>query len=143
MPEIDHVELSMKPMLADCVKEAVRLALVDACWPVDEQKGTDRAESWTDAERLEFRRNIHALPSSALSKMDPEALAQNVAVRLLGTGGWVLPDPRGGVPIYTGNATTREVFDATFERPDRSIVDEMAFDLGLQPADEGEDSHAS
>jgi hypothetical protein len=45
----------------------------------------------------------------------------------------------GGKPIYTGNATTREVFEASFERPDQSIVDELAFDLGLTPADTEEE----
>jgi hypothetical protein len=65
------------------------------------------------------------------------ALAQNVALRLLGKGGWALPTPNG--PIYTGNATTREVFDATFERPDRDYIAELAFDLGLQPTDDDTD----
>lgn len=129
----DYVELAMKPMLAECVQEAVKLALIDSCWPVDEATGEDRPQSWTPEERLAMRRDIHAMPASAFSNMDPSALAQNVCVRLLGAGGWRLPDPRGGSPIYTGNATTREVFDASFERPDHDVVAEVAFDLGLRP----------
>jgi hypothetical protein len=134
----EFVEVALKPMLAECVKEAVKLALIDSCWPVDEATGEDRAESWTPEERSAMRRDIHTLPSSALSGMDPQALAQNVAVRLFGTGGWFLPNPRGGDPIYTGNATARDVFEASFERPDQDHVAEMGFDLGLRPTGDGE-----
>lgn len=133
----EHVELALKPMLAECIQEGVKLALIDSCWPVDESTGEDRATSWTDEERAAFRRDIHSMPSSAISNMDPQALAQNVSVKLLGTGGWFLPNPRGGAPIYTGNATAREVFEASFERPDRDQIAELGFDLGLRPAGDG------
>jgi hypothetical protein len=133
----EFVEVALKPMLAECVQEAVKLALIDSCWPVDEATGEDRAESWTPEERAAMRRDIHTMPSSAMSRIDPQALARNVAVRLLGTGGWFLPSPRGGDPIYTGNATSREVFEASFERPDRDQIAEMGFDLGLRPTEDG------
>lgn len=135
--EDEHVELTLKPMLAECIQEAVKLALIDSCWPVDEATGEEREDSWTPEEREAMRRDIHALPSSALATMDPGALARNVGVKLLGLGGWFLPDPAGGDPVYTGNATTREVFDLSFERPDRDAGAEMAFDLGLEDAGDG------
>jgi hypothetical protein len=65
---------------------------------------------------------------------DPGALARNVACRLLGYGGWMVGD------VYAGNATDRDIFDATFARPDRDRIDELAFDMGLtQPPDSDAD----
>lgn len=127
----EGVERNMKPALATLVQEAVCLALIDSAVPHDED-GKERF--WTDEERQAMEHDIFAMPGEALAEMDPIALAQNVAVRLLGRGGWELPTIAG--PIYTGNATAREVWEASLARPDRSIVDEMAFDLGLTPAEE-------
>jgi hypothetical protein len=102
------VERSMKPMLAECIHQAVHLALIDAAIP--------EAGLWTDEQRAAMELDIHAIPSEAVARMDLRALAQNVVIRLLGPGGWLLPTPDG--PIYTGNATTSEVFEAT-SRPGR------------------------
>ena len=127
-PVIDP-DRSMKPMLAKLVEEAVHLALIDCCLAdamddIIERQGIDAwLDGASDAVKTEWAHDIHAIPSAYIARMDPLALAQNVAVRLLGTGGWMV----GGV--YSGNATAREILDATFERPDRSHVSEIAFDV--------------
>lgn len=114
-------DVTMKPLLGILVQEAVTLALIDSIVPP-----VDDAHPYgllTDDERLAFRRNVHSIPSEWIAAMDPMALAQNVACRLLGTGGWSIGD------LYAPNATPREVLEATLERPDRSYVDEIAFDV--------------
>jgi hypothetical protein len=121
-------ERSMKPMLGKLVEEAVHLALIDCCLgdamnEVIERDGVDAWLAASDAVKTEWAYDIFAIPSKYIARMDPLALAQNVAVRLLGPGGWMV----GGV--YAGNATSREILDATFERPDRSHVSEIAFDV--------------
>lgn len=129
---------SMKPMLARCIHEAVHLALIDSVGPEADPKAESferRCGVWTPEERAAMEADIYAIPSEAIARMSPMALAQNVAVRLLGAGGWELPTPNG--PMYTGNATTAEVFEATFDRPDRDHIAEVAFDLGLKPTDDG------
>ena len=83
---------------------------------------TDGTRLPTPEEREAWGWDIHAIP---LAHIDPEALAQNLAVRLLGSGGWWI----GG--LYAGNATPREVFEASIDRPDRDAVAEVAFDLNL------------
>jgi hypothetical protein len=122
---------SMRCLLALAVQEAVKLALIDSVGPPTDDEHPYGL--WTDEERAAMRRDIHAIPSEAIAQMDPMALAQNVACRLLGYGGWTV----GG--LYSPNATPRDVFEATLERPDQSVIDEIAFDLGLTPADEDED----
>ena len=149
----------MRCLLAVVITEAVKLALIDSAAPritcttcdgsaIDtsgqgyegrcstclgsSQSGTVLG-FWTPEQKAEMRHDIHKMPSEAFAGIDPSALAQNVCCRLLGSGGWVV----GG--IYGGNATDREIFEATIERPDYSAVDEMAFDLGLRPADESEE----
>jgi len=89
----------------------------------------------TEEERKAWEFDIYAIPDEALTRMDLGALARNVACRLLGTGGWELPTPHG--PMYAGNATTTEVFEASFERPDRDHVAEIAFDMGLKQRKDG------
>lgn len=115
-------ERSMKALLSVAVKEAVHLALIDAAVPVERDED-GQARLWTDEERQRFREDIFAIPGEALANMDPLALAQCVAVRLLGPGGWMIGD------VYAGNATARDVLEASVERPDQSHVDEFAFDL--------------
>jgi hypothetical protein len=125
-------------MLAACIQEAVHLALIDSVGPEADPKAESlerRAGVWTPEERAAMEADIYAIPPEAIARMSPMALAQNVACRLLGTGGWELPTPNG--PMYTGNATTSEVFEASFDRPDRDHVAELAFDLGLKPSDDG------
>lgn len=131
-PYLVEARHSMRCLLSVAVQEAVTLALIDTARPRD-ANGQDRF--WTDDEKLAMRRNIYAMPDEALGNMDPGALARNVACRLLGTGGWIV----GGV--YAGNATPREVFEATIERPDRSFVDELAFDTlaAFQAPDDEDD----
>lgn len=84
---------SMKPLLGKVIDEAVRMAVADC------------------------------IPPEARAMFDEDALGQEIALRLLGPGGWMVGD------CYAGNATAREVFDQSFDRPDRSIVSEVAFDL--------------
>lgn len=151
---------SMRCLLAVAVTEAVKLALVDSAAPrvtcaTCDGSAIDTSDAgyegkcstclgssvpgtvldfWTDEQKVEMRHDIYKMPSAAMAEIDPGALAQNVCCRLLGRGGWVV----GG--IYGGNATDREVFEATIERPDYSAIDELAFDLGLTPADPGDEA---
>lgn len=144
---------SMRCLLSLAVHEAVKLALIDSAaprvtCPACDGSAIDTSDEgyegkcstclgsstpgtvlgfWTDEQKAEMRRDIHAMPSEAMAEIDPAALAQNVACRLLGAGGWVV----GG--LYGGNATPREIFEASLERPDRSVIDEIAFDLGCGP----------
>lgn len=78
----------------------------------------------TDAEREAWRNDVYLIPNS---DFDPMALAQNVVIRLLGSGGWMLPTPNGDA--YTGNMTARDVFEASMVRPDRDIGAEVSADL--------------
>lgn len=112
----------MKALLGVAVQEAVHLALIDASIPAERDE-SGQTRLWTDEERQRFREDIFAIPGDALARMDPMALCQCVAVRLLGPGGWLIGD------TYAGNATARDVLEASVERPDRSHVDEMTFDL--------------
>lgn len=125
MPHLDEpTDVTMKPLLGKLVQEAVKLALIDSTMPPKGSKtyGNEYGH-WTDAEKAEFTHNIYALPSQSLAEMDPGALAQNVGCRLLGYGGWSVSG------VYGGNATTQELVDATFARPNQSEVAELAFDF--------------
>jgi hypothetical protein len=116
--------VTMKPMLGALVQEAVRLALIDSVL-VDELD-KHPVEKWGvvgDRLRAEWADDIYKIPSEHIARMDPQALAQNVAVRLLGPGGWNV----GGV--YGGNASASELVEATFARPDHSHTDDVAFDV--------------
>lgn len=139
MSEIDpELKRTMKPMLAECIHQAVHLALIDSVLPDENADGEtfeERAGLWTEEQQNAMESDIYAIPSEAIAKMDPGALCQNIACRLLGTGGWMLPTPDG--PMYTGNATASEVFEASFDRPDRDHVAEVAFDMGLKPTEDG------
>lgn len=125
---IDNV--TMKPMLAEVLREALVLACIDSSFaPEIDEDGAcwigayDTAEEWMDATE-EFKRQWRANPYEIpLDRIDIEALAQNLAVRLLGSGGWFLNG------VYTGNASNRDIFEKTFDRPDRNQTDEVAFDL--------------
>jgi hypothetical protein len=120
--QLDEGRLSMKPLLGALVKEAVKLALIDSVMPTErEPNGQTRLP--TDEEQRRWREDIHSIPAAYIANMDPLALAQNVACRLLGTGGWSVNG------VYGGNASPRDLLDATFERPDQRYVDEFAFDL--------------
>lgn len=119
-------DLTMKPLLSLAIMEAVKLALIDSAVPPDNG-------FWTDEQKVEFGRNVYALPSDAIARMDPGALAQNVACRLLGYGGW---EVRGE---YAPNMTPRQVFESSIERPDQDVISETIFDLGLHvPRDDNE-----
>jgi hypothetical protein len=119
---------TMKPMLSVLIHEAVKLALIDSVLPdVDEKHPLGL---WTDEERERFCRDVYAIPSAAIARMDPVALAQNVTVRLLGSGGFSVNG------VYAGNATPRAVFEASLERPDQDAIAEIVFDMGLTPMDD-------
>lgn len=117
---------SLKPLMAEVIREAVHLALIDSAIPdgADDDGGS---RMWTEAELEAMHHDIYAIPSEALARMDPGALARNVAVRLLGTGGWSLMN--GDEEVYTGNATAQEIWDLSIARPSRSHIDEMAMDV--------------
>jgi len=131
MPDRDDpVERTMKPMFAALVKEAVKLALIDCVVHEAARAEWEEAggpfsvyEAAYDRMRTEWEHDVYAIPDRLFAGMDPMALAQNVCVRLLGPGGWVVGN------TYAGNATAREMFDETFSRPDQSHVDEVAFDV--------------
>lgn len=123
MSELD--DRHMKPLLGTAVDEAVKLALIDS---VRVPEG-DMERSPTDAERRAWAWDIYAMPSECLATMDPGALAQNVAVRLLGPGGWAV----GGV--YSPNASPHQIVDACIERPDEDPVAGVLMDLGLRVDD--------
>lgn len=122
---------SMKPLLGKLIEEAVHLALIDSCLAIEQDRRLPSSGSWTLVEhqavteriKADWHDDIYAIPGECLAGMDAVALAQNVAVRLLGPGGWMV----GGV--YAGNATARELSDVTFGRPDRSHTSEVAFDM--------------
>jgi hypothetical protein len=140
LKQVEEPERTMKPMLAACIEQAVHLALIDSASPKANPDGEtleERAGMWTDDQRAAMELDIYAIPDEAMSNMDPRALAGNISCRLLGSGGWMLPTPNG--PMYTGNATTSEIFEATFDRPDRDHVAEVAFDIQSamnEPTDE-------
>jgi hypothetical protein len=133
-------EVHMKPLLAVAIKEAVKLALIDCCLAdaVDAAVGKEGDfERWAEtSQRLkaEWTADVYSMPADLFARMDPLALAQNVAVRLLGPGHWHVNG------VYAGNATPRELLEATVERPDQDPIAEIAFDLGLRPIEDGEAS---
>lgn len=110
------------------------LLTLDACdWyrfraPVDQAFIVRR--ELTDLERAKMQADEYAGPQYV--DLDPGALARNVACRLLGYGGWNV----GG--IYSGNATDRDIFDASIIRPDRDRISELAMDMGLSAPEEDE-----
>lgn len=77
----------------------------------------------TDEEREAWRHDPYLIPAN---DFDCVALARNISLRLFGPGGWMLPGPLGG---YTPNMSTREVFEASFTRPDRNHTAEIAATL--------------
>jgi hypothetical protein len=114
----DDGEVSMKPMLGKLVQEAVKLALIDCCIAdaVDAAVGKDNPdiERWVETSnrlRAEWSEDIYSMPDDLFARMDPMALAQNVACRLLGTGGWSVNG------VYSANATARETLQATRPEP--------------------------
>ena len=121
---------SMKPLLGKLIEEAVHLALIDCCIAIGTERGLPEPPWTIDQhrevnERLKaaWHHDIYAIPSEVIAEMDPVAFAQCLSVRLLGSGGWMVEG------VYAGNASARDLFDATFERPDRSHVSEVAFDV--------------
>jgi hypothetical protein len=68
--------------------------------------------------------DAHAWPTNYVD-FDPGALARNVSNRLLGSGGWEV----GG--HYCGNATAREITNASIADLDRDEVAELLSDLGI------------
>lgn len=106
--------VNMKALLGVAVRQAVHLALVDSA----ENEGSVARRRWLD--------DIHSIP---LHGIDPEALAKNVANRLLGSGGWCVNG------VYAGNATPRQVLEASIARPDMDPITEFILDLGLTPSE--------
>lgn len=124
---MDIHSLHMRPLLAVAIKEAVKLALIDSC-----------AVDATEEQRAEWAYDIYKMPNELYKEMDPGALAQNVACRLIGTGNWTVGK------CYTGNATSREAVEACIVRPDQDPSADVVMKLGLQnervrEADEADD----
>lgn len=95
-------EVSMKPLIGLAIQEAVKLALIDCLDP----------HQVTDEDRMRYRWDIHSVPDELWAGIDPTALAQNVACRLIGTGGWTVNG------VYAGNATPKQILESCIERPD-------------------------
>ena len=106
--------VSMKPLLGKLIQEAFRIAVLDCIPDLDDNR------------RVAIFRDIYAVTEEEWQSIDPGALCQNIGCRLLGTGGWTV---RG---VYSGNASTREVFDATIANSDINETDQFA--AGLQRA---------
>ena len=106
---------NMKPLLGVAVQEAVRLAIVDCLDP----------DTVTDEDRERYRRDVHAIPVELWVRIDPTALGQNVACRLLGTGGWVIGD------FYSGNATPAEVLGACVAEPHADPLAGIKTEFGI------------
>lgn len=126
--------LSLKPLLAVAIHEAVAWALVDSTDP--ELAGC--TESFVNGDdnfrktRAGWVLNPHTIPAEALASIDPSALAQNICVRLLGPGGW----DAGG--IYHGNASPQQTFDALVRRPHEDPLGDIKMSLGLAEPDDKE-----
>lgn len=108
-------ELHMRPLLAAAIEQAVFLALIDSC-----------AADATDEERAAWAWDIYTMPDKLFAKMDPGALAKNVACRLIGKGNWTV----GG--CYSGNATPREALEACIIRPDQDPLGDIKMWLGAK-----------
>lgn len=131
----DHPDnpLSLKPLLAVAIHEAVAWALVDSTDPelagdlVADITGKDDRYSRT---RAAWRLNPHLIPAEVLASIDPGALAQNIVIRLLGPGGW----ETGGV--YHGNTSPQQTFDALVRRPHADPLGDLKMWLGVQEPEE-------
>lgn len=91
-------DVTMKPLLAVAIKEALRLAIDD---------------SQMDGDMY-------------LRDIDLDALAINLCLRLLGTGGWMV---RGA---YAGNASPQQILHACIDRPGRENIAPIIEALGLK-----------
>lgn len=135
-------QTTMRCILSKCIQEAVKLAIIDCVGGDQMNAYRDQYpnDTWEqtfarcDEERAEWLRDIYAVPDTLWALIDAGALASNVACRLIGYGGWTV----GG--IYGGNGTIQQIVDATFARPDQDHIAEIAFDMGLQPSDNGTES---
>lgn len=128
---------SMKPLLAVAVTEAVRLALVDSCLACEMERviAADGIDAWlerADSICEQWARNPELIPDGDVAGMDRAALAQNVACRLLGTGGWQIGS------LYAGNATPQEIFDASIDRTHEDPTADVRMgllDAGVESSD--------
>lgn len=119
--------LSLKPLLAVAIHEAVAWALVDSTDP--ELAGCTASFVNGDDNfaktRASWVLDPHSIPAEALASIDPTALAQNITTRLLGSGGW----ETGG--IYHGNASPQQTFDALVRRPHEDPLGDIKMALGV------------
>lgn len=125
--------LSLKPLLAVAIHEAVAWAIVDSTDPelagdlLADITGKDDTYSRT---RARWVLDPHSIPAEALASIDPVALAQNITIRLLGRGGW----ETGG--IYHGNASPQQTFDALVRRPHEDPLGDIKMALGVVEDDD-------
>lgn len=101
---IDLNDTNMKPLLGALVQRAVVLAISDCIRPPD---GIDDVEEY-EKRKAEVQRNVFSILAEDWAQIDPMALAQNVACRLLGAGGWTVNG------VYSGNATINQIVNACF-----------------------------
>lgn len=115
----------MKPLLSVAIMEAVKLAIIDSIAPAEIDGDVDAWMAESDARRDRLAFDIYQITGEELASIDPGALAQNVACRLLGTGGWCVNG------VYAGNATPREILDACVHRPDQDPLGDIKHSMGL------------
>ncbi len=118
-----------KPLLGKLIEQAVYWALVDCLPPPDDVTIYTDAAKWAAYQKQKeaWVRDPYSMPASSF---DPGALAQNVACRLLGKGGWSVNG------CYSGNGSAQQVFDATFPNatanPVLDFLDELEEATGLK-----------
>jgi len=125
LPSAPPRDTHMKPLLAVAVREAVVLAIIDSVATVEIKDGD--IDAWmaeSDAQRGRLAFDIYQITPEEWGSIDPGALAQNVACRLFGDGGWTVNG------VCSGNASPREVLDACVHRPDRDPLGDIKHALG-------------
>lgn len=75
--------------LSALIQDAVHKALIDSVLAIEVDAICDgkEIECWgraSDDLRREWEANVHLIPNRLFAQMDPQALAQNVAYRMLG-----------------------------------------------------------
>lgn len=127
--------VALKPLLMVAVREAVKLALIDSVHPPG-RDAEGRGLVPTPDEKREWLLDPGKIPESYMATLDPDVLARNVGLRLLGTGGWIIGD------TYTAHSSPAEVLDLCVQRPHQDPAGEMhvvLLDMGLRPSDEEPD----
>ena len=102
---------SMKGVLSEAIQEALLWAVADSC--------IDPMHADYEGRREELILNVDSMTDGERAGLSFGVLAQNLACRLLGSGGWTING------VYTGNASTQQVVDAAFHRADKNPLGEI------------------